>query len=475
MSIDNYLEIKPLGDGEFSKVVLLKDSVTNHFYAGKILEKNDNPQIQKYIDSEISILNELEHPNIVKFYEVKEKNTSYYLITEYYNGETLLYNLDEYKEKYKKPFDEKLVQYLMKQIISGIKYLHDKNIVHRDIKPTNILLHFSSEKDLENKDLFKANIKIIDFGFSRHLSKSELAYSILGSPLYMEPIILKKLYKCKDCNEKGYESKCDIWSLGVLCYEMLTGKSPFNADNMKELVKNVDKGNYFLPTNLSEEAISFINGMLQYDPNTRYDIDDLYNHPFLNKPYSEFTKINLDKYAKNIINTKIKMNTKSNNNVDNQTMNDKVIKELKEEISKFKNIIEQLNTTILELRQQLTNEKKYINEINELKKIIKQNDEELNKLKESVKDNNIQNQININKVKCVNIITADQNISFAIPCSDNSIFAEIEELLYREYPEYRETNNSFLSNGKEILRFKTIKDNNIGTGKPIMMVSPSKK
>ena len=75
--------------------------------------------------------------------------------------------------------------------------------------------------------------------------------------------------------------------------------------------------------------------------------------------------------------------------------------------------------------------------------------------------------------KCVNFISSDQTITYAIPCSGDDVFAEIEEILYREYPEYRETNNTFLANGKEILRFKTIDDNKIGTGKPIMLIKPS--
>ena len=88
--------------------------------------------------------------------------------------------------------------------------------------------------------------------------------------------------------------------------------------------------------------------------------------------------------------------------------------------------------------------------------------------------NNLNNPtINQNNDKCVTFISSDQKIMFGIPCSGNSIFAEIEEKLYKEYPEYRETNNIFLANGKEILRFKTINDNDIGTGRPIMLVKPS--
>jgi serine/threonine protein kinase len=252
---------------------------------------------------------------------------------------------------------------------------------------------------------------------------------------------------------------------------MLTGEILFDAENIKDLSNKVEKGDYSLPTNLSEEAISFLNGMLQYDPKNRYSIDDLCNHDFLKKSYSEFTKINLDKYAKNIVGSKIKMNTKKsnkeevgskknvNNNINNtdnkekselkEELNDnnvnntknKEISELKEELNKFKKLVEQLNSTILELLQQLNNKNNYLNEMNELKIKINQKEEELNKLKESLKNsNNNKNQINKNKEKCVNFISSDKKVCFAIPCSGDSIFAEIEELLYREYPEYRETN-----------------------------------
>ena len=96
-------------------------------------------------------------------------------------------------------------------------------------------------------------------------------------------------------------------------------------------------------------------------------------------------------------------------------------------------------------------------------------------LQNNINDNRNQNNSKIIKGgnKCVNFISSDQKITYAIPCSGDDIFAEIEEILYREYPEYRETNNTFLANGKEILRFKTIDDNKIGTGKPIMLIKPS--
>jgi seryl-tRNA synthetase len=160
----------------------------------------------------------------------------------------------------------------------------------------------------------------------------------------------------------------------------------------------------------------------------------------------------------------------------NNTEN-KEIKQLKEELNKSKKIIEQLNGKIKELENRLKNENnKYINKIRELENNINQKNNELNLLRVGLQNINSNNQINNNiqnKDKCVTFISNDQGICFGIPCSGNSTFAEVEELLYRQYPEYRETNNTFASNGKEILRFKSISDNNIGTGKPIMLIKPS--
>ena len=122
----------------------------------------------------------------------------------------------------------------------------------------------------------------------------------------------------------------------------------------------------------------------------------------------------------------------------------------------------------------------YLNKIQSLQNIIKQKNEELNKLQKNLQNNIIKNNGNQNNSKiikggnkCVNFISSDKKITYGIPCSGDDIFAEIEEILYREYPEYRETNNMFLANGKEILRFKSINDNKIGTGRPIMLIKPS--
>ena len=170
----------------------------------------------------------------------------------------------------------------------------------------------------------------------------------------------------------------------------------------------------------------------------------------------------------------------ANNSEDKEN---KEIKQLKEELNKSKKIIDSLNARIKELEASKQNENQVnLNKIKELENKILQKDNELNQLRMQLMNShsnnfnlNVNNQQNNNIQnidKCVNFVSIDQRISFAVPCSGNSTFAEVEEKLYQQFPKYRETNNSFLINGKQILRFKTINDNNAGTGFPVMLIKP---
>ena len=299
MLIEDLTLLKCIGKGAFGEVYLTSKNGTKEKFATKKIDKKFiKEKKKKYLDNEIKILNEISHENIIKLFEVKETYNSYYLVMELCTGGSLFDCLDEYQKKYNQPFSEEIVQYLMKQIVSAIKYIHNKNIIHRDLKLENILVNFNSEEDKKNINMLKSKIKLIDFGFARYLSNSDLAFSILGSPLNMDPGILEvynKLKKMEYYNKYGYDEKADIWSLGSLCYEMIIGKSPFDSKSLKQLINKVKKGKYYLPTYLSKEVISFINGMLKYDLKKRLSADLLYKHEFLNLPYNKLTRINLGK------------------------------------------------------------------------------------------------------------------------------------------------------------------------------------
>ena len=317
MLVDDLTLIKCLGKGAFGEVYLTSKQGTQEKFATKKIDKKfaQNPKAKKYIDNEIKILNEVNHKNIIKLYDVKETSTLYYLVMEYCNGGGLSDCLEYHIKQYRKPFSEEVVQYLMRQIMDGIDYLHGKQILHRDIKLDNILVQFDSEEDRIKKNMLKAKVKIIDFGFARYLDKKQLAYSTLGSPINMEPGILRKLNKMENSRDYGYDEKADIWSLGTICYEMLIGKCTFDANSMKELIGKVEKGNYLLPTSISKEAASFLNGMLQYDPKKRLSANQLKNHKFLTKDYKDLTKMDLNNMNKHLYGTNLKINSKKNTSI----------------------------------------------------------------------------------------------------------------------------------------------------------------
>ncbi len=316
MLVGDYTLTKSLGKGAFGEVYITSKQGTQEKFATKKIDKKfaRNPKAKKYIDNEIKILKSIDHENIIKLYDQLETSQYYFLVTEYCNGGGLSDCLEYHINQYHKPFSEEVVQYLMRQIVSGIRYLHSKHILHRDIKLDNILVKFDTDEDKQKKNMLKAKVKIIDFGFARYLDPKELAFSTLGSPINMEPGILRKLNKMENSRNYGYDEKADIWSLGTICYEMLIGHCTFDASSMKELLSKVEAGNYLLPTSISKEAASFLNGMLQYDPKQRLNAEKLYSHHFLTKDYKSLTKMNLNNVQKHLYGANLKINSKKNQN-----------------------------------------------------------------------------------------------------------------------------------------------------------------
>ena len=295
MQIDDFSLVKSIGKGAFGEVYLTTRNGYNKLYATKKIPKKkvEAPSIKKHLIDELEVLKTLNHKNIIKLETIKQTESNYYIISEYYNGGGLYDILKQYKAFYGRPFPENIVQHLMRQIIDAVVYLHQRKIIHRDLKLENILINYESEEDKNNLNLLNAEVKIIDFGFATKLIGSNLRYSILGSPINMDPILLTKLNNQNISYLIGYDEKADIWSLGTVCYEMVTGELVFPVQNINQLVQRVEMGIYHIPTHLSQEVVSFLEGMLQYLGKDRLSAVELSSHPFLVKNVSEFTKIDL--------------------------------------------------------------------------------------------------------------------------------------------------------------------------------------
>ena len=315
MLVDNLILTKSLGKGSFGEVFLTKKVNGTELYATKRMDRAeyDKPENNKRLINEISILQKIRHPNIVKLIEIKKTKSHIYIVTEFCNGGSLFQNLNKYIKAHRKAFSEEIVQYIMRQLVSAINYLHKNKILHRDLKLDNILVNFPTDNDKNNLNMLAAQVKLIDFGFATKLKSSHnnLTNTILGTPSNMEPHMLRNMENNQQ-SLQGYDGKVDIWSLGTLCYEMLVGNMTFYGRNMNELYEKVKKGNYKLPIWLSKEAISFLNGMLQYDSKKRFSSDDLLKHDFLIKNVKDFQKVDTlqikDKISGNMMNVNIKNN-----------------------------------------------------------------------------------------------------------------------------------------------------------------------
>ena len=312
------------GQGDTS-VYLAIDGKKNVLTAIKSIPKNKmDKDAEKNFRRELQNLHNLKHPNIIQILDYLNNKNTNYIILEYCNGGNLGEYVKKYINKNKAPLNEFFIQKLLRQIAPALEYMHSKNIIHRDIKLENILLNFNnypnipkngkapqplkfSEKSL-NKDF---SAKITGLNFSKDLIQDNMGSTILGSPLYMSPDMVERL---DDKSTKKYNTSADLWSLGVITYELLTGTTPFTGTEFKEVFKKIENGLYKLPNKLkpSIEIISLINGLLQYYPEKRLNWEQIKEHPFLTKNVEDFNYIDLELYSDGEKN-EVEINSKDSN------------------------------------------------------------------------------------------------------------------------------------------------------------------
>lgn len=264
---DHYEIISQIGKGGYSKVFEVRNKITNAIRACKFISKAKmNEKTLKRTYREINMLKKLDHPNIIKLYEVYESKNSIYLIMEKCNGGELFDNIIEHITK-GQMYSEKQVSEIVLQILSAINYCHKNGICHRDLKPENILL-LKKEGEENNK------IKLIDFGLSQYISDKKLT-SRVGTAYYVSPEVLNG----------EYNEKCDVWSIGIILCVLLTGEPPFNGANDSIIYSKIKNFNYHFSPKwrfISDEAKDLVSHMLVPE-NIRYSISQVISHPWFKK------------------------------------------------------------------------------------------------------------------------------------------------------------------------------------------------
>ena len=287
--VEKYIKIKELGSGTFGKVYEIENKETKKKYACKHITKKKICDMNKF-NNEINIMREINHPNIIKLYEIYEDQRHIDLVMEECLGGELFDRIMERIQE-KKIYNEKEASIIFKQIMKGVEYCHSKGIVHRDLKPENILFLTKEEN---------SPIKIIDFGLSKIFGEkinNKFLSTKVGTAYYVSPEIL----------EGKYNEKCDIWSCGVILYIILSGTPPFNGENDIEIYKKISHKKFTFPEkewqNISENAKDLIKKMLTIDVNKRINAEEVLNHPWFKENQSKelFAKVNNTNTIKDLI------------------------------------------------------------------------------------------------------------------------------------------------------------------------------
>jgi len=261
--IGKYRLLKTIGKGNFAKVKLAKHIPTGKEVAIKIIDKTQlNPGSLQKLFREVRIMKTLDHPNIVKLFQVIETEKTLYLVMEYASGgEVFDYLVLHGRMK------EKEARAKFRQIVSAVQYCHQKKIIHRDLKAENLLL--DSEM----------NIKIADFGFSNEFVPGNKLDTFCGSPPYAAPELFQG---------KKYDGpEVDVWSLGVILYTLVSGSLPFDGSTLRELRERVLRGKYRIPFYMSTDCENLLKKFLVLNPTRRASLEVIMKDKWMNMGYEE--------------------------------------------------------------------------------------------------------------------------------------------------------------------------------------------
>ena len=268
----NYKVIQQLGEGSFGKAFLCKRESDDSLCVIKqiLIEGMDKKEKDDVLNESI-ILAKLDHQNIIKFFEVFESNKPKHMVnivTEYADGGDLSEKIKEKKNKNNNFTESEILDYFT-QICLAIKHIHEKKIIHRDLKSGNIFL------------MKNGLVKLGDFGIAKRFQKTmDKAKTLIGTPYYLSPEII---------NGKPYDSKSDIWSLGVLLYEMMTFKMPFNANSLPMLSVKIMRGQYIPPPTIyTKDLRELVTKCLTVEPKNRPSIQEILRMPIIQNRIRSF-------------------------------------------------------------------------------------------------------------------------------------------------------------------------------------------
>ena len=261
--ISDFILMKELGVGSYGRVILVQHKITQAKYAIKCIDKRNKVNIEEkpYFRREIEIMYRVHHPNVVKLFGHFEDNKYCYFIMEYIPGGNV-YNL--VPKNGIKTVPTKTIVSIMKDVISAVYFLHHMSppIIHRDIKPENVVLDQNMRA------------KLTDFGWSNYMQGDMKRTTVCGTPVYLAPEII---------NNRGHDEKVDIWCIGVLLFELLTGISPFQGNDVQTIKYNINRLNIAWQNDMDRDAVDLIRRILKYNPEERISLEQMLLHPFITK------------------------------------------------------------------------------------------------------------------------------------------------------------------------------------------------